>query len=507
MRQMVQSTDGQAPLLRMNGITKRFPGVSALQNVNFEVLRGEVHALLGENGAGKSTLMKILSGIYQCDAGEIIFRGVPVNFRTPRQAQDTGIVTIHQELNLIPYLSVTENIFLGSEIERGLKLLNWREMHFRARALLQRLHMDVDPRTPISELGVAQQQMVEVAKALHHKADLIVMDEPTSALSLREIDDLFAIIRQLKDNNVAMVYISHHLDEAFEISDRITVLRDGRHITTEPTNAMNMERLIQTMVGRDLSDQFPKEQVPHGAEVLRVENLTQAKRFRNISFSLHAGEVLGIAGLVGAGRTELVRALFGADPIDSGYIFIDGQPVTIRNPQDAIRYGIGLLTEDRKRQGLILGMSVRENTTLSVLSALTSSIFTNRAKENDVTQGYINSMAIKTPTQDQLVVNLSGGTQQKVVLAKWMATQPRILIFDEPTRGIDVGAKVEIYKLINSLAKQGVGIIMVSSELPEVIGMSDRVMVIREGQVTGILTRGETTQERIMEYATASPSN
>jgi ribose transport system ATP-binding protein len=492
-----------SPLLKMQHITKRFPGVLALSDVHFDVEAGEVHALLGENGAGKSTLMKILSGVYQRDAGEIVFKGRSVDFMTPRQAQLAGITTIYQELNQIPYLSVTENIFLGSEIERG-ALLDWRAMHRQARELLARLHLDIDPRTPIADLGVGQQQMVEVAKALHHKADLIIMDEPTSALSIREIDDLFAIIRQLKAEGVALIYISHHLDEAFEISDRITVLRDGRHIATLPTSSLNMEQLIKLMVGRDLSEQFPKESAPLGAEVLRVENLTQGKRLKNISFSLRAGEVLGVAGLVGAGRTELVRALFGADPIDSGRILIDGVPVTIRSPQDAIRHGIALLTEDRKRQGLILSMNVRENTTLSVLGGLTRGWFTDRRKESAITQSFIDSMAIKTPNQEQLVSNLSGGTQQKVVLAKWMATQPKILIFDEPTRGIDVGAKVEIYKLMNTLAKQGVAIIMVSSELPEILGMSDRVMVIREGRVTGFLTRQEATQEKIIAYATAS---
>jgi ribose transport system ATP-binding protein len=493
----------QQPLLIMRGITKRFPGVLALHEVNFDVHAGEVHALIGENGAGKSTLMKCLSGVYQRDSGEILFKGQSVNFANTRQAQEAGIATIYQELNQIPYLSITENIFLGTEMQRG-PLLNWREMHKRARELLDRLHLDIDPRTPIARLGVGQQQMVEVAKALHHNADLIIMDEPTSALSVREIEELFTIIRQLKANGVGLVYISHHLDETFEISERITVLRDGRHITTEPTSEMDMERLIKLMVGRDLSEQFPKETVPRGEEVLRVENLTQGRRLRNISFALHKGEVLGIAGLVGAGRTELVRALFGADPIDSGKIFIDGQRVFINSPRDAIRHGLALLTEDRKRQGLILGMSTRENITLSVLEALTPTIFTSRRKESELSQKYIDSMAIKTPSQDQLVINLSGGTQQKVVLAKWMATHPRILIFDEPTRGIDVGAKVEIYKLMNALVKEGVAIIMISSELPEVLGMSDRIMVICEGQVTGFLTREEATQEKVMALATAT---
>ncbi|MBE2271052.1 MAG: sugar ABC transporter ATP-binding protein [Anaerolinea sp.] len=489
------------PLLVMERITKRFPGVLALSDVHFDVHRGEVHALVGENGAGKSTLMKILSGVYERDGGDITFKGQPVAFTTPRQAQVAGITTIYQELNLIPYLSVTENIFLGSELERGV-LLNWREMHQKARDLLARLHLDIDPRRPVSDLGVAQQQMVEVAKALHHNADLIIMDEPTSALSLNEIHDLFAIIRELQTHGVALIYITHHLDEVFEISNRITVLRDGRYIDTLPTGDLRMESLIQMMVGRDLSEQFPKETAAAQDEVLRVERLTQGTRLRDISFSVRAGEILGIAGLVGAGRTELVRALFGADPIDAGRIFVDGKPVRINSPRDAIRAGIALLTEDRKGQGLVLNMSTRENISLSILGKLTAGVLTNRRKEVTLAQNYIDSMAIKTPSQDQLVVNLSGGTQQKVVLAKWMATQPRVLIFDEPTRGIDVGAKVEIYKLMNALAQQGVAIIMVSSELPEVLGMSDRIMVIHEGAVTGFLTRAEATQERIMALAT-----
>ncbi|MBL8156109.1 MAG: sugar ABC transporter ATP-binding protein [Anaerolineae bacterium] len=494
-----------APLLDMRHIDKGFPGVRALSDVSFDVYPGEVHTLVGENGAGKSTLMKILSGVYIRDSGEIIFKGRPVNFTNPRQAQEAGIATIYQELNLIPYLSVTENIFLGSELERGV-LLDWTKMHDRARELLGRLHLDVDPRTSVNRLGVGQQQMVEVAKALHHKADLIIMDEPTSALSIREIDDLFAIIRDLQAHNVALIYISHHLDEAFAIGDRITVLRDGRLVATETTGAINMETLIRHMVGRDLSEQFPKENVPRGAEVLRVENLTQGTRLKQINFNVYAGEILGIAGLVGAGRTELVRALFGADPVDAGRIFIEGKPVSIRSPQDAIAHGIALLTEDRKQQGLILQMTTRDNMTLSVLEKLTRGLFTNKRRESDLAQRFIDSMAIKTPSQEQLVVNLSGGTQQKVVLGKWMATQPKVLIFDEPTRGIDVGAKVEIYKLMNQLVRQGVAILMVSSELPEILGMSDRVLIIREGQLTGILERQDASQEKIMALATASTS-
>ncbi len=493
----------QPPLLEMRGITKRFPGVLALSKVDFDVRKGEVHALVGENGAGKSTLMKILSGVYEPDAGEITFKGQPVAFRNPRQAQLAGITTIYQELNQVPYLSVTENIFLGSELTRGVAL-KWSDMHREARALLARLHLDIDPRTPVGELGVGMQQMVEVAKALYHKADLIIMDEPTSSLSIREISELFNIVRELKAEGVAVIYISHHLEEVFQISDRTTVLRDGRRIATQPTNTLDVDKLIRLMVGRDLSEQFPKQPAERGHEVLRVEGLNQGNRLRDISFSVYAGEVLGLAGLVGAGRTELVRAIFGADPIDSGRFYIDGQPVTIKSSRDAVQHGIGLLTEDRKRQGLFLQMNVRENITISVLERLTRGLRTNQKKEATLAGEFIDTLAIKAFSQDQLAINLSGGTQQKVVLSKWLATKPRLLIFDEPTRGIDVGAKVEIYRMINDLARQGVAILMVSSELPEILGMSDRIMVMAGGRIRGFLSREEATEEKVMELATAT---
>lgn len=490
-------------LLDIRQLTKTFPGVLALQNIDFQAFPGEVHVLVGENGAGKSTLMKIIAGVYEADSGEMLWKGQPARFRTPRQAQDAGIVTIYQELNQVPQLSVAENIFLGSEITRG-AFIDWPAMHQRAREMLARLRLDVDPRIPVGDLGVAKQQMVEIAKALHHRADLVILDEPTSALSLTEIEYLFQIIRELKAEGVAIIYISHHLDECFEIGDRITVLRDGQHIDTRPVSAFTMDSLISMMVGRDLSEQYPKDLIPRGPEVLRVEGLTQGTRLSDISFSAYAGEVLGIAGLVGAGRTELVRAIFGADAIDSGTILIDGRPVRIHSPQDAIRCGIGLMTEDRKQQGLVLSMSMRENTTLSVLGRLTRMIFTDQRKEQALTQRFIDQIAIKTPSQNQLVINLSGGTQQKVVLSKWMATEPRVLIFDEPTRGIDVGAKVEIYKLMNQLAREGVAIIMVSSELPEILGMSDRILVLAAGRVAGILDRQDATQEKILRYATGN---
>lgn len=485
----------------MRGIVKRFPGVLALQAVDFDVRRGEVHALCGENGAGKSTLMKCISGVYTRDDGEMHFAGRPVNFTTPRQAQAAGITTIYQELNLIPQLSIAQNIFLGSEMVRG-ALLDERTMNVRARELLARLHLEVDPRTLIGSLGVGKQQMIEVAKALHHRADLIIMDEPTAALSIQEIDDLFGIIRELQAQGVAIIYISHHLEETFAISDRVTVLRDGRGVGTYPTASLKIDDLIRLMVGRDLSEQYPKEEVSIGEVLLSVEHLTQGERLHDISFTVRAGEIMGIAGLIGAGRTELVRAIFGADPITAGVIRVAGEAVTIRSPRDAIRAGIALLTEDRKGQGLILRMSTRENMTLSVLGKLTRSPFTDQRRESSVTQHYIDKMAIKTPSQTQLVVNLSGGTQQKVVLGKWMATAPKILIFDEPTRGIDVGAKVEIYKLITQLARDGAAILMVSSELLEILGMSDRVLVIREGRAAAIINRADASEETILAYAT-----
>jgi len=497
------SASPPAALLEMRGITKAFPGVKALTDVDFDVRPGEVHALVGENGAGKSTLMKILAGVYERDAGEVWLKGKPVHFTNPRQAQLAGIVTIYQELNQVPEMSVTENIFLGSELERGV-VLQWSAMHDRAKELLAKLHLDIDPRLPIKQLGVGQQQMVEVAKALHQKADLIIMDEPTSSLSIREINDLFAIVRELKAAGVAIVYISHHLEETFAITDRITVLRDGRNVATKPTSELNIDSLVRLMVGRDLSEKYPKEIAPRGEEVLRVENLNRAGVLSDISFSVYAGEVLGIAGLVGAGRTELARAVFGADPIDSGQFYIKGRPVKIASPNDAIQHGIGLLTEDRKQQGLFLQMSVRDNIVMAVLKRLTKGPRVNRRKETEVTRFYIESMNIKAASQDQLAINLSGGTQQKVVLGKWMSTQPRVLIFDEPTRGIDVGAKVEIYKMMNQLAQQGVAIIMISSELPEILGMSDRVLVMRGGRIRGELTRAEATEEKIMEFATGT---
>ena len=486
----------------MRAIEKRFPGVHALAEVSMDVLPGEVHALVGENGAGKSTLMKILAGVYMPDGGEIVYKGRPYLPRTPRQARDAGIVTIYQELNLVPELSITENMFLGTELERG-PFLDWRAMHRRARELLHRLHLAIDPRTTVGRLGVGQQQMVEVAKALLHEADVIIMDEPTASLSLREVDDLFQIVRELRSHGVSTIFISHHLDEAFAIADRITVLRDGHLVATRLASDLTRAQLITLMVGRELAEHAPKQVVAAGAEILRVEGLTRFGAFEDVSFSARAGEVVGLAGLVGAGRTEVVRAIFGADPVDAGRILIDGVEVRIRNPRDAIDRGVALLTEDRKGQGLILLFDVRENISLAILDRLTRGLFTSGGRERELAGGFIERLAIKASSQEQLALNLSGGTQQKVVLSKWLAANARVIIFDEPTRGIDVGAKAEIYRIMNELAAQGNTILMVSSELPEILAMSDRILVMQGGRIRGELSREQATQERIMALATA----
>jgi ribose transport system ATP-binding protein len=496
-------SDAGSMLLEMRGIFKSFPGVKALQDVDFDLHPGEVHVLLGENGAGKSTLMKILSGVYTPDAGTIRLSGREVAFSNPRQAQDHGVATIYQEFALVPYLSITQNIFLGDEISlRGLPVLNWPAMHRQARVALRQLNLDVNPRTTVRDLGVAKQQLVEVAKALHRRADLIIMDEPTSALSQHEIEDLFSVIRQLKARGVGIVYISHHLDEVHRIGDRVTVLRDGQRINTLPVSGVTVDDLIRMMVGRNLSDQFPKVDIERRDEVLRVEGLSRKGILHDISFAAYGGEILGIAGLVGSGRTELARALFGADSIDAGRIILDGKPVKIHGPSDAVDLGIGLLTEDRKEQGLVLGMSVRNNITLPILGRITSTPLLNVRQEREIAGRFVHDLNIRTPSLAQQAKYLSGGNQQKVVLSKWLATSPRVLIFDEPTRGIDVGAKVEIYTLMTRLAKEGVAILMISSELPEVIGMSDRVLVMFEGRISGMLDRSDISQENIMALAT-----
>lgn len=493
--------ESREPVVSMKNISIEFPGVKALDNVSFELRKGEVHVLLGENGAGKSTLMKILAGVYKRTSGEILYKGQPVEYASPKQAMDAGIATVYQELNLIPYLTVAENIFIGRQpMKKG--FVDWKSMISHTRGILDTLESDISPMCIVSTLSVAEQQMVEIAKAISKSSDVIIMDEPTSALTEREIDELFAAIRRLTKSGVSIIYISHRLEEIKKIGDRATVLRDGKLISTTELKDVALSELISQMVGRDLDEQFPKEKFKVGEELLRAEHISTKEKLRDCSFTLKGGEILGFAGLVGSGRTELMRAVTAADKRTAGEIYLRGKKVNIGKFKDAVKNGIGLLTEDRKNQGLVLMMSVRSNITLVSLERVMDGIFINYRKEEQVSQEYIEKLNIKTPGSSQTVVNLSGGNQQKVVLAKWLFSQCRIIIFDEPTRGIDVGAKVEIYKLMNELVRQGIGVIMISSELPEILGMSDRIIVMHEGRISGELSGAEATQEKILHLAT-----
>ena len=492
-------------VLEMRGITKRFPGVLALDNTRLELRRGEVHCLLGENGAGKSTMVKILAGALKMDAGEILLDGEPVDIRSPHHAQELGISMIYQEFNLSPFLSVAENIFLGREPRIGrTPFIDWRRMYRESEEILAQIRVTLDVRRPVNSLSVAQQQMVEIAKAISVNARIIVMDEPSATLTDHELRALFDLIQTLRRQDIGLVYISHRLEEIFEIGNRVTVMRDGQTVSTQECCDLTRETLIQLMVGRELKDEFPKEVFAAGEERLRVEGLTRQGTFEDISLNLRKGEIVGLTGLVGAGRTEVARAIFGADKKDGGRILLDNKEIQVRSPQDAIRHGIGLLTEDRKNQGLVLGMTVRENTTLANLSALVWGPFVRRKQEREIAKKYMDDLHIKTPSIEQAAQNLSGGNQQKVVLAKWLFTESKVLIFDEPTRGIDVGAKVEIYKLMNELVRRGVALLMISSELPEVLGMCDRILVMHEGHLAGELSRAEATQEKIMQLATGA---
>lgn len=491
------------PALRMKGITKTYPGVRALDSVDLEVARGEVHALVGENGAGKSTLMKILAGAQSMDSGEIFLNGQQVHITSPQKAMDLGISIIYQEFNLIPYLNAAENIFLGREPRAMLPgFINFAKMYSEAQKVIDQLGVRLNVRTPVNQLSVAQQQMVEIAKATSRNAVIIAMDEPSATLTEHELENLFALIRSLKRQGVSIIYISHRLEEIFDIADRVTVLRDGHLVGTKPVSETNRDEIIRMMVGRELGEKIPKQPAEIKLPALTVSHLTRKGVLEDISFTVHQGEILGIAGLVGAGRTEVARAIFGADRIDSGEIRLNGRAVEIRSPRDAIRLGIGLVPEDRKALGLILAMVVRENISLANLDSLTRFGFIRRREERLVATSFIKDLMIKTPSTEQQVQNLSGGNQQKVVLAKWLFTKSKVLIFDEPTRGIDVGSKVEIYQLMNRLAASGVAIIMISSELPEILGMSDRILVMHEGRIAGELSREEATQEKIMWLAT-----
>lgn len=493
----------ESVLLRMERISKSFPGVQALQDVNFEVLPGEIHALVGENGAGKSTLMKALTGAQPADDGRIFWHGNPVDIQNPHDAQDLGISMIHQELSLLPFRTVGQNVFLGREPTGFLPgTINWRQLYAQTDELLQRLDLEVDPRTEAQNLSIAQQQMVEVAKALSLEATLIAMDEPTSSLTEKETEILFAVMRSLKAQGVSIIFISHRLEEVFEISDRVTVLRDGRHIATRPTAELDHKQIVSLMVGRELDDMYHYSQTERQEEVLRVQDLSEGHELKNASFTLHGGEILGIAGLIGAGRTALAETLFGIRRPTRGQIWLAGEKVKIYSPQQAIQQGIGFVPEDRKRQGLFLNMAVRENIDMSSLDRVSKFGFINRRQAVELGQTLVKKLDIRTPSLSQAVGNLSGGNQQKVVIARWLTLAPKILILDEPTRGVDVGAKSEIHALMRDLAAQGVGVLMISSELPEVLGVSDRVLVMHEGRVMGEFDRTEATQDKIMHAAT-----
>ena len=490
-------------ILQMRGIDKSFPGVHALDHVDFDVRRGEVHALMGENGAGKSTLMKVLTGIYTKDSGSIIFDGREVEFHSPKEAQDAGIVIVHQELNMMNHLTVAQNIFIGREFMKG-SIIDDARMNEESKKLFDQLGISIDPTEKMGNLTIGKQQMCEIAKAISHKAKVIVFDEPSAALTDAEIEELFKIIRDLRAQQMGIVYISHRMDEIKVITDRVTVMRDGGYVGTLISETCTKQDIISMMVGRVIYEEGKTQSaVPKDAPVvLKVEHLNAGKMVQDVSFELRRGEILGFAGLMGAGRTETARAVFGADPKESGDIYINGKKVQIRSPKDAVEHGIGYLSEDRKRYGIVLDKSVKENSTMAHLKNFVSGIFINQKKEIDATNEFIDKLKTKTPSVDQYLVNLSGGNQQKVVLAKWLVKNCDILIFDEPTRGIDVGAKSEIYHLMNELVAQGKSIIMISSEMPEILRMSDRIVVMCEGRKTAEIDIAEATQENIMHAAT-----
>ncbi|MDI6759488.1 MAG: sugar ABC transporter ATP-binding protein [Candidatus Brocadiaceae bacterium] len=494
--------------LLMRGIRKEYPGVCALDGVDFEVAFGEVHALLGVNGAGKSTLMSILSGATRMDEGAIFINGKKLDITSPHKAMELGISIIYQEFNLVPHLTVAENIFLGREPRKRMGFIDYREIHTGAVSLLERLGAPFSPRERVANLGVAQQQLVEIAKALFKEARIIAMDEPTATLSMKETERLFSIIRLLKAEGKGIVYISHRLEEIFEIADRVTVLRDGRLVETCSLQEVTRGKLVEMMLGRALEGAVTRREVPPGVagplpskEVLRVEGLTRRGVLEDINLTVKEGEILGIAGLVGAGKTELARALYGLDPIDKGKVVIGGCPVRLQSPAEAIRRGVVLVPEDRKRLGLVLGMAVRENISLASLFRFSRFGFVNGRRERRTAGEMVESLRVKTPGLEQQVRNLSGGNQQKVVLAKWLLRGARVLIFDEPTRGIDVGAKVEVHGLIRALADKGAAILLISSELQEVIDHSDRMVVMHGGRITGELRKEEATPERVLFLA------
>ncbi|MEF9879588.1 MAG: sugar ABC transporter ATP-binding protein [Clostridia bacterium] len=489
-------------IVSMRDICKSFPGVKALDHVQFELRSGEVMALLGENGAGKSTLMKVLSGVYTRDSGEMELFGKPYGDLTPKQAQAVGVAIIHQELNMCRHLSVAENMFLGREKVNGIVLSN-REMEQEAQRVLTELKVDISPKQVVGDLAVSKQQMVEIAKALSMNARVLIMDEPTSSLTSREIDDLFRLIRELKQSGCGIVYISHRLEELQHIADRVTIMRDGQYITTQNFADTTINDIITCMVGREIKEKFPHIQCERGKKVFEVKHLNAGRMVRDVSFDLYEGELVGVAGLMGAGRTEMTRAIFGIDPKESGEILLDGQALRIRCPMDAIRSGVVLAPEDRKKDGLCTKLSIRQNIALPNLDLLCNKagVISHR-KESEMCQRAIGNLKIKTAGLDIDAANLSGGNQQKVVVGKWLARNSRVVIFDEPTRGIDVAAKVEIYHLMNELKREGIAVLFVSSEMPEVMGIADRILVMCDGRITGEVEAAQTTQSEILTLAT-----
>lgn len=490
-------------MINMTDICKSFSGNNVLKNVHFSLEKGEIHALMGENGAGKSTLMKIMSGIYTRDSGTVEVKGKKVEFTSPKQAEAEGIAVIHQELNILPHLSIADNLFLGREETVGRTgILKTKDMERKTKKILGDLGLDIDPSLPASTLSVGQQQLVEIGKALSMDAEMIIMDEPTAALTDREIETLFVTIRDLQKRGVSFVYISHRMEEIFSLCDRITILRDGEFVGERKISETSFEEIVQLMVGRELGDRFPERSSAIGDVKLSVKGLSRKDCFEDISFDIHKGEIVSIAGLMGAGRTEVAQSLFGYKKADSGTVELDGKPAKIDNPQKAKELGIGYVTEDRKSEGLIVDFTVEENISMANFESISKKGLLSKDKERSLYDRMVKRLGIRTSGPDQAAKSLSGGNQQKVVIAKWLGIEPDVLILDEPTRGVDVGAKKEIYSIINELAARGVAILMISSELPEVIGMADRVLVMHEGKLTADLPKQEVTQETIMHYAT-----
>jgi len=494
-------------IIKMEGIKKYFYGVKALDGVDFQVRTGEVHALIGENGAGKSTLVKILTGVYQPTAGIIILNDKSTQFPSPQVSQKAGISAIHQEATMFPDLSIIENIFMGHHIRnKSNGLLSWREMRDKTQILLDKLELDIRPDTKVRNLSVAQRHMVEIAKALSLDAKLVIMDEPTSALTLKEVEYLYKIIRKLKSEGKAIIFISHKFEEVFEIADYFTVLRDGKYIGEGTIADITVDKIVQMVIGRSLEQMYPKLETEKGNIILKVENLNRIGVFKNISFDLHKGEILGFFGLVGAGRSEVMQTIFGINTKTSGDIFINGEKVNITNPCEAMNHGLAYLPEDRQIQGAILAMNIRENITLPIIDRISRHIFLDRNREFEITNEYGKNIEIKASSWEQLVEDLSGGNQQKVVFAKWIATKPRILILDEPTKGIDVATKATVHNFISGLAKKGIAIILISSELPEILGMSNHVIVMHEGVITAKFTSEEANSKKIIKAAIGSIS-